>query len=518
MLNRREFLAGVGGAAGLAFLRPYERLLLATPRFGADPFTLGVASGDPTPTGVVLWTRLAPDPLNGGGMDPHAVEVRWTIFADEAGKRVVRQGTAQATPEMGHSVHVEAEGLESAHTYWYRFECGGVQSPLGRTRTAPAANAHPESLKFAFASCQNWPNGYYTAYRHMAERDLDVVFHLGDYIYEGNIPKVNARTQELSDAVRLEPKDLERYRLRYALYKMDPDLRAAHLTAPFVVTWDDHEVDNNYADAHDEKGMTPEEFLKRRAAAYQAYYEHQPLRRAQMVHGPDLQLYRRLRYGDLAEFSVLDTRQYRSPQAHGDKAGPHDAETNDPARVLMGAKQEAWLKEGLKGSSARWNVIPNQVWMMQCANQNAKGEEVFSMDTWDGYTAERGRLMRFLEEAKVPNVVVLTGDSHKNLVGDLKADFDRPGSATVGVELAGTAISSGGGTPAANAKFEKRMEGQPHLKWFEGIQRGYVTCEVGRGDLHSDFWGVEDVKDPKSAVAKSASFVVENRVPGVKRA
>ena len=517
MINRREFLAGVGGAAGLVLLRPYERVLLARPRFASDPFTLGVASGDPAPNGVVLWTRLAPDPLNGGGMDPHAVEVRWTIYADEAKKRVVRQGKAQASPETAHAVHVEANGLEPARTYWYGFECGGVESPLGRTRTAPARGARPDGMRFAFASCQNWPNGYYAAYRDMGERDLDVVFHLGDYIYEGDIPKENARREDVPDAVRPEPTTLEGYRLRYALYKSDPHLRAAHAAAPFIVTWDDHEVENNYADDRDQNGSDPAVFLGRRAAAYQAYYEHMPLRRAQTARGADLQLYRRLAYGDLAEFNVLDTRQYRSDQAHGDKGGPHDAETNDPARVLMGTKQEAWLKENLKRSHARWNVIPQQVWMMQVANHRAGGD-VFSTDTWDGYPAERNRLMRFLDEAEIPNAVVLTGDAHQNLVGNLKADFDRPDSPVVGVEFAGTAISSGGGTPESEAVFQTRMADQPHLRWHEGVKRGYMTCTLDRDVYRTDVWAVEDLKNPASPVTKSASFIVENGVPGVKRA
>ena len=515
MINRREFLYGVGGMAGLMALRPYDRILMAPPRFATTPFTLGVASGEPTPSGVVLWTRLAPDPLHGGGMDPHAVEVRWSIFADEACKRVVREGRVKATPELGHSVHVEAEGLQPAREYWYRFECGGVTSPVGRTKTAPALGASPETMKFAFASCQNWPNGYYAAYRHMAEGNLDMVYHLGDYIYEGDIPKTNARTEEMPDEVRPEPMTLEQYRLRYALYKMDPDLIAAHARAPFVVTWDDHEVENNYAGDRDQNGSDPAVFLKRRAAAYQAYYEHMPLRRAQMAHGPDAQLYRRLAYGDLAEFDVLDTRQYRSDQAHGDKGGPHDAETNDPSRVLMGAKQEAWLKANLSASKARWKVIPQQIWMMQCAT-HAKTGDTFSMDTWDGYTAERGRLMRFLHEAKVANAVVLTGDSHKNLVGDLKLDFDRPESPIVGVEFAGTAISSGGGTEKAEAAFQKRIADQPHLKWYEGEKRGYMTCTVDHDHYRTDVWAVEDVKKRDSAVTKSASFVVENGVAGVK--
>jgi alkaline phosphatase D len=443
--------------------------------------------------------------------------VKWTIWADEARKRVVRQGTAVATPELGHSVHVEAEGLAPARHYWYEFECGGVRSPLGRTRTAPALDAHPDALSFAFASCQNWPNGYYAAYRDMADRDLDLVLHLGDYIYEGDIKPKNQRKEEIPDAVRAEPMTLEQYRLRYALYKSDPHLIAAHAIAPWIVTWDDHEVDNNYAADHDQDGSTSEAFLKRRAAAYQAYYEHMPLRKAQMAHGPDLQLYRRLAYGDLAEFNVLDTRQYRSDQAHGDKAGPRDTETDDPSRVLMGAKQEAWLKQGLKDSHAKWNVIPQQIWMMQVANRNAKNETIFSTDNWDGYPAERNRLMRFFDEAKIPNLVVLTGDAHKNLVGNLKADYERPTSATVGVELAGTAISSSGIDPKDAPKWDRRIANEPHLKWFEGVKRGYVTCTLDRKMWHADFWGVEELGDPNSKVTRSARFTVQNGVPGIEK-
>jgi alkaline phosphatase D len=517
-LNRRQLLSGFGAFAGLLVLRPYERVLLARPRFAANPFSLGVASGDPTPDGVVLWTRLAPDPLHGGGMAPHAVEVRWQIAADEGMKRIVKQGIAQAAPEMGHSVHVEAEGLESARTYWYQFETGGVTSPVARTRTAPARGSHPDELKFAFASCQNWPAGQYAAYRHMAEQDLDLILHLGDYIYEGNIPVKNGRGVELPEAVRPEPMTLEQYRLRYALYKMDPHLQAAHAIAPFVVTWDDHEVENNYAADRDQNGSEPSEFLKRRAAAYQAYYEHMPLRRPQMPKGADLQLYRRLKYGDLAEFNVLDTRQYRSDQANGDKGSPRNAAALDPSRVMMGAAQEKWLKDGLSASAALWNVIPQQLYMTQFPNVNARGVETFSMDTWDGYSVERDRLMRFLHEAKIRNAVVLTGDSHKNLVSDLKLDFAKADSPIVGVELAGTAISSGGIAPDKAGDWDKRVAAQPHLKWFEGVKRGYVSCVLDRNAYRTQYWAVEDVKDAKSPVNKSASFVIENGRPGVQRA
>ena len=520
MINRRELLVGFGGAAGLLLLKPYEGLLLARPRFAANPFTLGVASGDPTPTGVVLWTRLAPDPLHGGGMDPHAVEVRYTIFADESLKKPVREGTAQAVPELAHSIHVEADGLEPAREYWYRFECGGVQSPVGRTKTAPALGAHPDALAFAFVSCQNWPNGYFAAHRHLAGQDLDLAFHLGDYIYEAKIAEKTARpaSADLHDAVRKQPITLDEYRLRYALYKADPDLQAAHARMPWVVTWDDHEVDNNYANLHDEKGMTPEEFAVRRAAAYQAYYEHQPLRLPQKPHGPDCAMYRRLTYGDLARFDVLDTRQYRSPQANDDKAGPRDAELTDPNRVLMGKPQLEWFEKGMAESPAKWNVVAQQIVMAQTASVNAKGERIYGKDSWDGYPAERARVLNFLHDAKVANPVVLSGDSHKNWVNDLKLDFDRADSPVVAAEFAGTAISSSGVKPEDAPKWDKRIAENPHIKWFEGVKRGYMSCRLDRKTYRTDVWAVEDVKSRDSKVAKSASFVVESGKPGVERA
>lgn len=516
MLSRRELLIGFGATLAASLLRPYEGLFIAKPRFAKNPFTLGVASGDPFPNGVVLWTRLAPEPLLGGGMEPAAMPVRWQVATDEAMKNIVQQGTVDARPDFVHSVHVEVEGLQPFREYWYQFECGGVTSPVGRTRTAPAAGQSPDALAFAFASCQNWGNGHYAAYRHMAEQDLDVVFHLGDYIYEGNIRQDNFREVNLPAAVRREPMDVDGYRLRYALYKLDPLLQAAHAAAPFVVTWDDHEVENNYAKDIDQNGSDPKEFLKRRAAAYQVYYEHMPLRKPQIPNGPNLRLHRKLTYGDLASFHILDTRQYRSDQVNNDRPGPRNAAMMDPSRVMMGAAQEKWLRDNLTAAKTRWNVIPQQLYMTQFANFTDDGR-VFSADTWDGYPVERDRLMRFFHEAKIPNVVVLTGDSHRNLVSDLKLNFDDEKSPTVGVELAGTAISSSGINPDQKEAWDRRVAAQPHLKWFEGIKRGYVSCRVQKDRLTADYWGVEELRNPKSAVTRSAQFVVESGIPGVKK-
>ncbi len=506
MLNRRTFLAGVGSAAGLLILNPFEPRLLTRLRFAADPFTLGVASGDPTPSGIVLWTRLAPDPLHGGGMEPVSAEVRWMLAADDGFKRIVQQGTAIAPVELGHSVHVEVEGLEPGRHYWYRFETGGIQSPVGRTRTAPAVGSHFDRMRFAFASCQNWPTGHYAAYRHMAEQDLDLVLHLGDYIYEGRLSSKNARGQGIPNELRPEPMTLAQYRLRYALYKMDPHLKAAHAAFPFVVTWDDHEVENNYAAELDQNGSEPATFLARRAAAYQAYYEHMPLRRAQLPKGAKLRLHRRLTYGDLAGFSLLDTRQYRSDQVPIARAA-------EPDRVMLGKEQEKWLVSGLANSGARWNIVPQQVWMARVTNPNG----ALSGDNWNGYTAERDRILSSLHQAKVANTVVLTGDSHKNMVSDLKLDFDRPESPTVAVEFAGTAISSGGIDPGQAPAWDKAISEQPHVKWFEGVKRGYVTCTADAEKLSAEFWAVDNVRDAKSKVERSALFVVESGKPGVRR-
>ena len=377
------------------------------PTFAVSPFTLGVASGDPAPDGVVLWTRLAPEPLVGGGMPPEAFEVRWRVATDERMRNVVRQGAAVAIPEYGHSVHVEVDGLSPARWYWYQFDVGGHQSAIGRTRTVAAPDASPDRMRFAFASCQHYEQGLFTALGHMADEDLDLVIHLGDYIYEyeGNAGRVRRHTGR-------EIESLDDYRNRYALYKSDPALQAAHAACPWIVTWDDHEVDNNYAAWNSEALAPADAFLRRRAAAYQAYYEHMPLRAAAIPSGPDMLLYRQLGFGDLVYF-VLDTRQYRTDQPCGDGSAPVCDEVRDPRATLLGGHQARRLVEGLDRSSARWNVLAQQVMMARVDRR--PGDEVFySMDQWGGYDAERTRLMDFFARRTPSNPVVLTGDIHAN--------------------------------------------------------------------------------------------------------
>lgn len=377
-VKRRQVLIGTGAITGLALVNQLSSKAIAQPRFSAYPFSLGVASGEPLPDGVVLWTRLAPDPLNGGGMQQQKVPVQWQVAADENMRQVVRAGVALATPELGHSVHVEVQGLRPARWYWYQFRVGNELSAIGRTRTAPRFGYATDKLRFAFASCQNWQSGYYTAYKYMVQEDLDLVVHLGDYIYEGG-PSPTALRQHNGNG---EPATLEEYRNRHALYKTDPNLQAAHAAFPWITTWDDHEVDNNYANdvPQDPERQSRAAFVDRRAAAYQAYYEHLPLRRFSLPTGPDMQLYRRLTFGNLAEFNVLDTRQYRSDQACGDGTRIGCAEAFDPSRTITGSEQEQWLFQGLSKSPARWNILAQQVFMTQ-RDFDPEAEVRLSMDS-----------------------------------------------------------------------------------------------------------------------------------------
>jgi alkaline phosphatase D len=509
--TRRDFLHAGAGAAGLILLGvlPAHRAD-ASLRTREYPFTLGVASGDPTPTGVVLWTRLAPDPLRTGGMPPERVPVRWEVASDEAFRRVVQRGQVLALPELAHSVHVEVEGLAPDRVYWYRFISGAESSPIGRTRTAPAAGARLDHFALAFASCQNYEAGYYTAHRHLANEDVSLVVFLGDYIYEDAPTTTGVRRHTSPEIVTLDD-----YRARYALYKTDPDLQAAHAAFPWVVTWDDHEVDNNYAGQISERYHPVDLFLQRRAAAYQAYYEHMPIRRAQMPAGPDLRLYRRLGFGDLLELSVLDTRQYRSDQPCGDTITPPCAEASSPDATMLGAEQERWLFDSLGRSTARWNLVGNQLPLAEI-DRIAGPTRGFQMDQWSGYVQPRDRLVRFLHERRVSNPIVITGDVHQNWVADVKVDANDPASATVATEFVGTSISSGGDGQEMTDAGRAILEENPHVRYYNA-QRGYVRCTVTPQRWQSEYRLVPLVTRPQADVVTHASFVVESGRAGVQQ-
>jgi alkaline phosphatase D len=510
---RRRLVAGAaaGLVAGPLLLRPeggfaHVRTGLDAP-LPAGLFTLGVASGDPLPDGVVIWTRLAPDPLHGGGMPDRAVPVSWEVAEDASFRRVRQRGVAIADPALGHSVHVELRGLRAGAYYHYRFRAGAEISPVGRTRTAPDAHARPERLRFAFASCQDYQAGRYTAYRHLVDEDLDFVVFLGDYIYEG-APNPDAFRRH--DGVG-EPYSLTDYRNRHALYRSDPDLQAAHAAYPWIVTLDDHEIDNNWADEvpHDPARQTTEAFRARRVAAFQAYYEHLPLRRSALPQGLDMQLYRRLRFGDLVGMHVLDTRQYRS-----DQPGSLAAAQN-PALSMTGPQQEEWLVHGLDTSGTRWNLLANQV--MWAQNDRKAGPEVaVSLDKWDGYRVQRRRLLDHLGSGRVQNPVVLTGDRHCTWVCDLRTDFDDPGSPVVGAELTGTSITSGGDpdTVGFHAAYDPVMAESPHWKYIDN-RRGYVVCDVTSARMRSSLRVVDSVWAADSPIRTAAEFVTETGRPGV---
>ncbi|MEU0697677.1 alkaline phosphatase D family protein [Streptomyces niveus] len=524
-LGRRRFLTVTGAAAALAFAvnlptaGTASAAELDAAKIKSDPFTLGVGSGDPQPASVLLWTRLAPSPYESdSGLPRNRVSVRWEVSHDERFTRIVRRGTATAHPEFDHSVHVEVPGLDADRFYFYRFRAGTWISPVGRTRTAPARSADIGELKFAAVSCQAYHDGYFTAYRHLAAEDLDVVIHLGDYLYEYAVTAVggarNYTDRRLPAHYNRETITLEDYRLRYGLYKSDPDLMAAHAAHPFIVTWDDHETENNYADETPENDVPPEEFLLRRAAAYRAYWENQPLRTPQQPEGPDMQLYRRLHFGRLAQFDILDTRQYRSNQAYGDGWQVPGPESEDPTRTMTGETQERWLLNGWRQSRAIWNVVPQQVTFAQ-RRDVPRPDFKLSMDGWDGYPASRKRILDGAEAAGLDNLMVLTGDVHVGYGFDLKADFNDPGSRTVGTEIVATSITSGKDGADKPANWDNLTTANPHMKFYNG-RRGYVTVTLGRQEARADFKTVSAVTTPGAPLSTAGSFVTEAGDPGLK--
>ncbi|REE95254.1 alkaline phosphatase D family protein [Thermomonospora umbrina] len=522
-LNRRTFLVTTGlaaGAAGTATVLspPAAQAAPQSRSLGADPFTLGVASGDPDHDGVVLWTRLALRPLaeDGlGGMPSRIVPVRWEVAEDERFRRVVRRGAVSARPESAHSVHVELNGLEAGRDYWYRFRVERYISPVGRTRTAPARHSYGPALAMAFVSCSQFEHGYFTSYRRLAEEDPDLVLHLGDYQYEYTKNTYTIPGGNVRDHDGPETETLAGYRQRHAQYKSDVDLQAAHAAAPWLVVWDDHEIDNNWADEIHEKPEIPQpRFLERRAAAFRAYYENMPLRRTSVPRGIDMQLFRRVQWGKLATFHMLDTRQYRDDQGCGD--GYRDCPAAvDPARTITGDEQEAWLLDGFRESRARWDVLGQQVFFAQRDN-NAGPLKVTSMDAWDGYVASRERITRGWLDAGVRNPVVLTGDVHAHWASDLKADYDDPTSRTVGSELVATSISTGGDGKDSNPADHAFLKINPHLRFYNN-QRGYVMTRITPTEMKADFKVVPYVQRPGAPVHTKATFVIEDRVPGVQQ-
>lgn len=517
-IDRRRFLAhtwrAVGASLALALV-PGGRAF-AAPRFGGNPFTLGVASGDPAPDGIVLWTRLAPEPADPESLGRALVPVRWRVAKDDRLHHVVHHGVALAMPQLAHSVHVEVEGLHPGRDYFYQFDVRGEESPVGHFRTAPSEHAMVDRIRFAFATCQDWPSGFYTAYRDMVQNDLDLVLHLGDYTYEYAIGENNRGPAPVG--FEEETVDLRTYRLRHTLYKLDPDLQAVHARFPFVVVWDDHEVANDYSGLAPEFDLPSPEFLARRAAAYQAYYEHMPIR-AVFARRPraELRIYRRLHYGRLLEFTMLDDRQYRTDNPCGDGEALRCEAALSGRYTMLGREQEAWVARGFARSAARWNVVGQQLLLAELEHLPYEDERYWN-DAWDGYPLARRRLLEDVVDRRLDNPVFLTGDWHSTFVNDLKLDFKDPHAPTIATEFVTPAITTGGDGTPYGPYYGPMVPYNPHIKYFEGDRRGYFKATVTPKRMQVDLRFVTTVQDPGGTGYTERSFVVEHGVPGAQPA
>lgn len=533
-VGRRPFIFGGLGLLAAAVVAPQR--VWALPRFPTSPFSLGVASGDPWPDGFVIWTRLAPEPLaEHGGMPMLAVEVHWEVAEDEGFRRVVRKGVHLARPELGHSVHVEVEGLQPARPYFYRFHIeGGERSPAGRVRTAPQAGSPVKRVRIASAGCQHYEAGYFTAYGHLArEPDIDLIYHYGDYIYEGagyefaGRPNIGrGETGQSYSLVRShaggEIYSLDDYRRRYAQYHMDPDLQAAHASAAFAMSYDDHEVDNDWAGIYDQDGTPPEIFALRKAAALQAWYENLPVRRSQLPQGGNINLYRRLDYGDLVRMHVLDTRGHRSKQLCGARTKPGCRTEDNPAATMLGAAQEAWLGDSLN-NTARWNFVAQQILFMpydfraSIGGDHDPSKPWSGQDDWGGYPAGRERVKRMIVDRGLTNVVIGTGNSHRHIAGNVpldSADWDGP---SIAVEFMSSSISSSGDSDLGWNGLSTVLRNNPQMKMMS-LQRGYQIYDVTPRQWTTDVKVMDTVGRQGGKISTLASFAVDPARPKVEAA
>ncbi|MXP09583.1 alkaline phosphatase D family protein [Pseudoblastomonas halimionae] len=510
MITRRKLIQSA--AAGLAVSTiGAPHILQAQSWFREYPFKLGVAAGDPSSDGFVIWTRIAPEPFEQhAGAPSSALPVQWEVAEDDRFRNVVAKGEALARPELGHSVHVELAGLKSDRPYWYRFVVGSDRSLTGRARTLPAAGASVDRLRFGVCGCQHYESGYYTAYRELAQDDdLAFVYHYGDFIYEyaydynygpKRLPVPKVREHRLRELYSVDD-----YREHYAQYLLDLDLQAARSAHAVVPTFDDHEVQNNWVqDFSQDPSVPPEIFALRRQAAMQAWYENMPVRRSMIPNGPLILANRQLTFGSLAAINVLDTRSFRSNQPCDDRWGVTPCEgVYDKDAQVLGQAQERWLDDNLMRSDTRWNGIAQQVMMMPLNRRtyDDQPERAYNLDSWAGYDVPRKRLMKRLEN--VPNAVVLTGDEHQNYAGLLLS-----GDTPVAAECVVTSITSGGDGQDQRPGSDRILANNPQLQ-FINDQRGYGVCDVTAEAWRTDFMVLDKVSTPGGTLSKRASAVVE---------
>ena len=455
---------------------------------------------------MVLWTRLI-----GAGL-PERVPVQWELAADERFTRVVARGEEMAESAWAHSVHAEPAGLAPDRWYFYRFTALDQQSETGRTRTAPAADAASERLRFVITSCQRYDVGHYAAWRHIAAADLDLVMFLGDYIYESRSGRDAIRRHEAGEVFTLD-----QYRARYATYKSDPALRAAHAALPWMLIWDDHEVSNDYAGLRGRDLAV--DMVARRTAAYRAYWEHLPFPKSARPTGADMRIVGRTDWGSLARIHRVDDRQYRDPQACP-KPGFGGSNTVrladcpellDPKRSLLGTEQERWLAEGWD-TSRPWNLLMQQSLMARFAwSDPASGSATYWTDAWDGYAPSRARLLGSAAQKKLQGLVVLGGDVHSHYVSDPKADYDDLRAPVVASEFCGSSITS---LALAQSRVDAALPFNPHIRYARSDQRGYMRFELTPHQLRASIEVVDKPLDPASGVTTAARFVVEPGRPG----
>ena len=512
LLSRRQYLL-----LGAPLFIPHARAA------DVQRFTLGIASGHPRPDRLVLWTRLMGTDL------PERVEVQWELAHDESFQQIAARGTETAELAWAHSVHAEPSALAPDRWYFYRFSALGQRSAVGRTRTAPAPDA-ATTLRYSIASCQRWDHGQFAAWSHMATQPLDLVVFLGDYIYEYGSPATAIRQH---DGPLL--RTLAQYRDRYAQYKSDPALQAVHAAFPWLLIWDDREVENDYANQRGQT-LSGEAFLRLRAAAYQAAWEHQPYPKAWRPNGPDMRIYDRYDWGRLARIHTVDDRQYRDPQVclpllrSGGSTTVMAAdcpELRDERRTLLGAAQERWLAEGWDVQRP-WNLLAQQSLMARASSSAVSEPGAASpsgaapadtgrywTDAWDGYAPARRRLLQAASDREVKNLVVLGGDVHAHYVANLKLDFEDPKSPVMASEFCGSSISSHG---QAQRRTNEQLQHNPHLLYGRSDQRGYIGFTLNERRLEAQLMAVDNPQDASSATQVAARFVVEAGKPGPQRA
>lgn len=502
--RRRDFVRLLA-LLGLAATVPLTLSLTRGQLFMQNPFRLGVASGDPTADGVVLWTRLVSPQLPANS----AVAVSWQVFELNQPENIVARGEAAAIAELAHSVHVEVAGLQADTWYGYQFSVAGHRSVVGRTRTLPQTGANVAQLTLAYASCQRYEDGYFSAYRAMLDESLDLVCFVGDYIYEYASRRDGVRSHTLPRI-----KDLQGYRARYELYKSDADLQAIHAHCPWLVVWDDHEVENNYFAQYSTEGRGDISAL--RSAAYQAFYEHMPLRASRLIgglqgllDGKELRLYQQLSFGKLASLYLLDNRQYRHRPLCGENAESKLAEVCQPAleatHTMLGDEQQHWLEQQLASAGGHWQLLVQQT-RFTPANYAAGFANSFSRDTWDGYPAARQLVLQAIQQPAVKNVIVLGGDIHQNWVARVHANPYDVSSPVIATEFCGTSISSRSATTPARIK--RAVKRNPHLVFANAEFRGYGVLRLTMDAAVVSLKVVDTIADPKSTVSELARFRV----------